>query len=62
MQKEDDLKQKVLSYMRRIVTEVYKADIKVSILGIRNLISPTLTSEIKVYLTNNSKDYGKSPG
>ena len=48
--------------MRLIVTEVYKADIKISILGIRNLVNATLTSEIKVYLTKNSKDYGKSPG
>ena len=44
--------------MQRIIQEVHTVDIKVSMLGVRQLINFTNDAEMKIYLTNSAKDHG----
>ena len=44
--------------MQRIIQEVHTADIKVSIIGIRQLLRLTNDAELMIFLTNSQRDHG----
>ena len=55
---EEQRKEQIFNYMQRIIQEVHTVDIKVSMLGVRQLINFTNDAEMKIYLTNSAKDHG----
>ena len=55
---EEQKKEQVFNYMQKIIQEIHTVDIKVSMLGVRQLINFTNDAEMKVYLTNSQKDHG----
>ena len=57
---EEAEKEIIFNYMQRVIQEVHTVDLKVSVLGIRDLVNPTKDCVMTVGLTNSQQDHGIS--
>ena len=55
---EERNKESIFNYMQRIIQEIHTVDIKVSVLGLRQLLNLTKNAVMRVNLTNMSTDHG----